>query len=130
LPISHQVDPQRRRVYSTVEGRVQLSEMIAMTEAVVADPDFRPGFSILSDHRRIEMPATPQQMQGLLEQLHKLSSRLGAGRWAVVTLKAASYGMMQMLRTLVPYRTGMEMEVFTTLEDAERWLDSAADGTE
>jgi hypothetical protein len=124
VPITYRIDPRRKRVYCTIEGTVELPEMVALVESVIGDPDFAPGFGILSDHRRVDRALTSAQLHGFLDFLSRVAERLQGSRFAVVTLKAASYAMMQVLRTLLPHRAGIPMEVFTTLQDAEAWLDA------
>jgi hypothetical protein len=122
LPIFYRMDAARRRVYSTLEGSVELHEMTGMIDAVVSDPLFVPGFTVLSDHRRVARPISSAQLHAFLGHL-AATERLAGTRWSVVTVQAASYAMMQLMRSLIPLYARLEIAVFTTVADAEAWLD-------
>jgi hypothetical protein len=119
------MDAERRRVYSTLEGSVELHEMTGMIDALVSDPRFTPGFTVLSDHRRVTRPISSAQLHAFMEHLAD-TERLAGTRWSVVTVQAASYAMMQLMRGLIPLYARLEIAVFTTVADAEAWLDRLA----
>ena len=82
---------------------------------------FQPGFGILSDHTEVGEPITTPQVMQLIEHFKTLSDVIAGARWAAVTSKPASYGMLRMISTLAE-SVPMEVEVFPTFEKAEAWL--------
>ncbi|MEJ2054430.1 MAG: hypothetical protein P8X42_10955, partial [Calditrichaceae bacterium] len=87
----------------------------------VNHPDFKPGFNVLSDHTQIKKSITTKQVQALSSHIQKLKPYLADTRWAVLTAKKSSYGMMRMLSVYLE-SIPVELEVFYKLEEAEAWL--------
>ena len=111
-----------------VSGRFGLDEIFDVVDAIVRDPDFEPGYSLRSDHRDIEEPSTVDQLQAMVSHRGKYTYKLERTHWAIVTQSAASYGMMRMLSVL-GQRAHLTIEVFSSLEAAESWLQSHAAAT-
>ena len=123
MPIRHWLDKERRRVHAVVTGRFTLAEIVAAIDAATSDPEFERGFDVLSDHTAVEEPLTPSQAEQMVAHLRTLSRQLVGARWAIVTRKPASYGMMRMLSVLAE-QVPMRVEVLNSLEEAEQWLGS------
>lgn len=127
MPITHEIDYTRARVHVEVVGAFELKDIRATMAACMADPRLPEAFTVLSDHRRIGRPMTPQQLDGLLAQLDQAPERFRGVRWAIVSGQSGSYAMMRLLSASAELRVGMRVRVFLDLEEAERWLDSGAD---
>lgn len=127
MPITWEIDYERARVFALVAGAVDLADMRATLVACMTDPRLAAEFSVLSDHRRIERPMTPQQLDGLLFEMERVPERARGIRWAIVTGQSASYAMMRLLSATAELRVGMRVGVFLDMEEAERWLDDDAD---
>ena len=54
--------------------------------------------------------------------LEKLSKYLACSKWAVVTKKEASFGMMRMLSVFLE-KIPIYLEIFKSIDEAEKWLD-------
>ena len=121
MPIKYRIDKGNRIIFAEVEGDFTLEDIIKTINSVVSDRDFRSGFNVLSDHRKIGEPATTQQMQGMAAHLESLSYAYGGTKWAMLVSKEASYGMMRMLSALVE-NVPIELRVFRDMEEALTWL--------
>lgn len=121
MPLRHHVDVKRRRVVATLSGEVSLAEMLDAITASVSHPDFEPGFDVYSDHTGITRVFTTDQARRLAGHLASLSEQMAGSRWAIVTDKEASFGMMRML-SVFAQEVPMELEVFRSPEEAEQWL--------
>jgi len=121
MPITNVIDEKAMRIFSTVSGDFSIEDIVTAISGSVQDPRFRPGFHILSDHTSVGTPLTPTQAKQMLAHMETLSKYLRDSRWAVVTTKAASYGMFRMASVLAE-RIPMEIQVFHTHGDAEAWL--------
>lgn len=122
MPIDHWIDAAAETVHARVTGTFTLQDMKDVIDATLANPAFRPGFGILSDHRSVEAAATPDQVHGFLAHLAARGAILSQSRWAVVAERPASIGMMRMMAALAAVRVPMRIEVFATVEAATRWL--------
>lgn len=121
MPLEYRIDRERRRIVVTVTGDFTMEEIVALIDTSTTDPDFEPGFDVLSDHTGVGRVITPAQAQGMVAHLRSISERVAYARWAVVATKAASYGMLRMVAALAE-AVPMTVEVFSTVEEAEAWL--------
>ena len=128
MPITHTVDLEERRVHVAVTGSFTLHDILEMLRAVLAVPEFGPGFQVLSDHRGIEHPATVRDVEDMLAFMRVSRDRFQDVRWAIVTQRPSSYAMMGMLSTLADLRVQMQVRVFTRVDEARRWLDEGRAG--
>ena len=122
MPISFEVDRERRRIRTTAEGSVTVADVAAHLEDLVeqgietfpelvdARPATRPGWYSADVRKAADLVAT---LGG--------SARLGPR--AVVVTRAAAFGMVRMLSVLLGAR--LRLEVFRDVASAEQWLDGA-----
>jgi hypothetical protein len=128
MPIETWIDTRKHRVHAILSGRVTLHEMIQAIDSSVEDSSFRNGIDIFSDHTRLEKPIETDQAQKLVTYLRKLKTHFVGSRWAVVTKMQASFGMMRMLSVLLE-KIPMELSVFYSFVEAERWLSLPKNGS-
>lgn len=121
MPIESHIDEERRCVVAKISGDFTLDEIVETIDRSVRDPRFRPGFAVLSDHTAVGEPLTPVQARRMVDHLESLANVMRGSRWAVVTTKAASFGMLRMVSALAE-RIPMEIRVFSSHQDAEAWL--------
>jgi hypothetical protein len=123
MPIEVRVDTNKYRVHAVLSGILTLHEMIQAVNTTVEDPAFRNGIDILSDHTRLEKPIETDEAKLLARHFQVLQEHFTGSRWAVVTKKEASYGMMRMLSVFLE-KVPMYLQVFYSFAEAERWLSS------
>ena len=104
-----------------MDGEVTVADLLDGVTTAVSDPRFERGFDVFSDHTEIEKVISPAQVHSLVDHLQKASASLAGARWAIVTVKPASYGMMRMLAVYAE-RVPMEIRVFLSHDEAEQWL--------
>lgn len=122
MPIRSWIEKDKRRVRSVVVGDFTMTDILATIRGALDDPEFEPGFDVLADHTDIGEPITTAQLDDMIRYLAE-SRKLTGSRWAVVTRKPASYGMMRMFSALAE-RIAIEVDVFETFDEAESWLAS------
>ncbi len=125
MPITHTVEPENCLVKLCVSGRLTVVESLAAVDEVVADPLFEPGYGILSDHRAIEEPATPELIRAMIGHMQARAAALGAARMAVIVSHPASFGMMRMLQARAE-GIGLPVRIFKDETAARRWLATPA----
>jgi len=123
MPVDFKIDTERRLVVATVFDEISDTDIIETLNSSVSDPDFEPGFNVLSDHTRITRPITTEQVKLMVGHMESLSDHLAGARWAIVTNSPASYGMMRMLSVFAE-RVPIELQVFRDADEANRWLAS------
>ena len=125
MPITHELDRERRLVRAVVRGDFTADDMLR-TVSDAARAAGEPGWNVLSDHREIGEPATREQLEQLVGHLAVQRRWFHGSRWAVVVARPASYGMMRMLQVLAE-RVPMTVRVFVDADRAERWALGATD---
>lgn len=128
MPITYQIEPDSGDIYVAVTGSFTTEEIISSLSQATAAPQFRPGCNILSDHRQIEIPITPQQLTLMIEHLRLLESKFRFSRWAIVATQPASYGMMRMFAVYAE-PLPLEIKVFRDYDAAQNWLNQSAGST-
>ena len=121
MPIQISIDSAHKRIHANLSGVVSFAEMANAINSVVDDPLFFSGMNILSDHTDREKPISTSTARALATHIEKLKERFSNSRWAVVTNKEASYGMMRMLSVFLE-KIPMELHVFYSKEEADVWL--------
>jgi hypothetical protein len=117
MPASYRIDVRAGVVYSVFEGHVTNEELLGHQQRLAVDPDFRPTMNHVIDTRGV----TDASVTAFGLRLLTSRSNLGPGsrRALVVGDATSSYArMFQVLRS----ESGADIEIFTTVEDAHRWL--------
>lgn len=122
MPITYTIDPLRQRVDAVLDGEVSIQEAIDVFGALVHAPELRPGFVILSDHRRLDRPFSPEEVHRLTDWMESHASVLHPTRWAAVVARPTSFGLMRMLSARAKLTAGIDVEVFLDLHAADTWL--------
>ena len=117
MPVSHHIDLRGGVVYSVFEGHVTNEELLDHQQRLGADPDFRPTLNHVIDTRAVEDVSVTAFGLRLLTTRSSLGP--GSRRAVIAGDASSSYArMFQILRS----QSGADIEVFSTVEDAHRWL--------
>jgi hypothetical protein len=123
MPYSHTIHPQEKYALMIAEGACDLDQTIVAMTSLAHDPEFRPGFGILADARRVEY--TPGA-----EETHQLAT-VASQRdvfldhpMAIVVSQDLNYGIARIFSALASLR-GATAEVFRDMEAARAWLTAA-----
>ena len=119
MPASYRIDLRAGVVYSVLEGHVTNEELLAKHQRMSADPDFRPTMNHVIDTRGI----TSVSVTALGVRLLTTTSSFGPGsRRALIASDAnPSSGYVRMFQALRS-QSGADIKIFSTVEDAHRWL--------
>ncbi len=121
MPIKYWIERERRRVRSVVTGDFTTEKIFQVLQEATTHEDFEVGFDVLSDHTQIGEPLTTPQAQQMTAYVENMKEVMGRSRWAVVTTKPSSYGMMRMLSAMLE-PVPIIIRIFDTLEEADDWL--------
>lgn len=125
MAVSYRVDHGQKRVWQVGRDAVDCADMFAVLDQVVAEGAWR--YATLADFRQATQAPDIADITRTTAHVQHLAAVHGPrGPVAlVVPPDSALLGMMQMYSTVA--RVGqVNVAVFTTTEDAERWL--AANG--
>lgn len=123
MPWTLHVNPARRLCTLVFEGTVGGSDVVAATEAISRDPDWRLGFSELWDGLAVTRSTLgSKELRDVAALEAAQGQREAGGRVALVTTSLAVRAGLVALLSL--YGTGHRPHrVFTTREEAEAWLE-------
>lgn len=111
-----------------IEGSMTSLEMTSTMREIATTPELPDGFTALSDHSRVERSISPSQIVELVAMMERYAPRFTGSRWAIVSTRPASYGMMRVLAARVPLAVSMQVKIFFDVRRATRWLDGDAAG--
>jgi hypothetical protein len=123
MGISFSIDPERGRLHLEIEGEFTTEEMVAVTRAFIESPDLPDGFTALSDHTQVARPLTSSQLLALVTVMEEHPKRFAEVRWAMVSTRPSSYGMMRVLAARAQLVLKMRVRIFFDVERATQWLD-------
>ena len=127
MGITFSMDPERGRVHMVIGGEFTSDEMLSTVRAVIASPALPDAFTVLSDHTRVERPLTSSQLVELVALMEEHAQRFAGVRWAIVSTRPASYGMMRVLAARAQLVLRMRVRIFFDVQRATQWLDAGAE---
>jgi len=119
------VDVPRRLVHITFDGTVNPATIAELRQAVLAHPDFDPGYDQLIDGRAVEKledvdAGTVRAMAGNREGVHEPGARR-----AFVMNSDLKFGLARIFELLANQRS-RGVRIFRDYDEAVRWLDEVA----
>ena len=118
----YRVDADRNLVSLYWNEFPSLEKLREVVEAVIADPEFRPGMSFLWDRKPgTPNPAGVEYIRDAAYYLQLLAENIGSHAWAIVAHNSADFGKARMLETMSD-QTKVTVRAFQSCGDAEEWL--------
>jgi hypothetical protein len=75
----------------------------------------------------VERALTSSQLLALVTLMEAHPERFTGARWAMVSTRPASYGMMRVLAARAQLVLGMRVRIFHDVLRAQQWLDAGAE---
>jgi TPR repeat protein len=129
MPITFQIDPERRIVFARGLGVLSDEDVFEYQRTVWSREDIR-GYNELIDMRGVEQIGLPSMDR--VRDLANLSAEMDAGargaKFAIVASSDLAFGLGRMYeayRGMNP-RSGKEVKVFRDPEEALKWLEEGA----
>ena len=103
-------------------GRVNILELKEIFFETVRHEDWRAGFNMLCDYRKIEkFDVTSKEIDEMTEWQASIDTLIGSGRCAVVATRDFVFGMNRMWEFLSADRA-QQIKVFRNVKEAVSWL--------
>jgi hypothetical protein len=119
MPVTYEIDKQRRLVISTVLDKLTVADALGHQEKLLKDPDFDPGFSQIID-------VTRATLSGLeASDIRKIAERnvfSPGSRRAIVVSTNLAFGFGRMFETLREGAGENGIRVFRDLDEAVDWI--------
>ncbi|NKB32166.1 MAG: hypothetical protein GKR91_03630 [Pseudomonadales bacterium] len=120
--MNYQIDQERRLLIATWRGRHDPLTIQNYVKALMADANFSKGFHYISDQRELETTPTKVSIETGIVFLKILLSKLGPYKYGIVSKKLGTYDLDH-LRSLMTHLPEIQVEEFTELDDAIRWVE-------
>jgi len=127
MAITYSIDAALGRLHMIVGAEFTTEEVISAMRGIIDNPALPDGFTAISDHTRVQRPVSSSQVVELVALMEQHGHRFAGVRWAIVSTRPASYGMMRVLAARAQLALGMSVAVFFDVPRAEEWLNGRAE---
>ncbi len=120
---TYEIDHATRTVQLTYRRQPEFTEWRALMTQILDDPQFRPGFNLLSDRRALTEAAAAGVIRNMALFVARHRKMFEGCRWAVVVApwQLAEYGMARMGSALFE-GSRVDLRAFTDFDVALHWL--------
>jgi hypothetical protein len=131
MSLEYSIYPEENLIRMRCAGEFTFDELIAHTERVNADEQFRPGMNTLGDYREARFTGEVSSMSDYVDHTVKLSGIRGKCKWAVMVRDESFKDLIAMFYLGAKKRgVGIETRAFRQEENALAWLRAEPDDAE
>lgn len=105
---------------------VDVTELRATFDEIVALPDFREGLKLIVDFRGGRTALSADDVRHLAEYAEHTDARWGTTKWLIIASADVTYGLSRMFVALAE-KLQVTTHVFRNLDAADDWLDMGRD---
>lgn len=120
MPVDHRLVLEQRLVVLTYAGSVTVAEWTEALQAVLAEPDYQPGFNLLVDRRASALP-TRAFADGVATFIRQHREQFRNARVAILVSDVAAFGMARM-QEMLNESLDLDTRAFKSEPDAYAWL--------
>jgi hypothetical protein len=121
MTVEFRVDKDEGIVYGTLTGEVDVDEVLAGLERIIASEEYRPGLNGITDLRAMKWESDQGDLRKLVHFLIENRKKIGKSRSAVVVSGDRTYGMSRMFEVFSE-QAPIKVRVFRDFDKAKRWL--------
>ena len=105
------------------EGDGDVMGIIAFLDDIIAHPRWKPGRSILLDHRDLKIDQiTTSGIKKVSDYFKSIGNELGTGKIALVMKREIDFGIARAWEILTDSDVDIRIHVFRRIEEAVDWL--------
>ncbi len=124
MPYTIRIFPEHALAVLTFTGEASGKTFMEAKQALLAHPDWRPGYDRLWNELGIEMVAAGYpEAKEYGRFTRSIAERVGSGRSAIVAAEPVHHRLNVLYKVLIPWQS----EVFHTVEEALAWLGKRLD---
>lgn len=121
MPMHYQIDSERGMLFIVSDGDTTQPERLAVMQAWLNDPEFRPGLRTLADFSNSgSVPSLPE-LEEIVGYLRRYADTIGQKKIAIVTGRPVSFGVARQFGALAPSGF-LTVRVFKDRDAALAWL--------
>jgi hypothetical protein len=124
MPMHYQIDSEHGMLFIVAAGDTTQPERIAVMQAWLTDPAFRPGMHTLADFSDSGDVPSLSDLEEIVGYIRRYANVIGQKKIAIVTKRPVSFGVARQFGALAPGGL-LTVRVFNDRDTALAWLAEA-----
>ncbi|MBK7142466.1 MAG: hypothetical protein IPH75_10335 [bacterium] len=117
------VDLEQQIVFSAYSGSITVDDVIAKTEAMLADPNYRPGMGAVCDYSNATVEWSLAEVDRFRVFMSKITAKAGQSKWAIIFPKGKDTTTARIFVALhSAFVNGIEIQIFRDQHSALNWV--------
>lgn len=122
---SLELDVARRCFTVITQGEGNAEGLMASMEAVAHHPQWRVGYSVLVDHRKLCLAELSNSgIENISHGFIELRKAFGDGRCAIVLAKDVDFGLARAWEMITADEVAMAIHIFRDIDKARCWIEA------
>lgn len=120
------IDQDQKIVFASYTGKIEVDDVIAKTDAMLADPTYRSGMGAVCDYSNGAVEWSLTDVDRFRVYMSKISSRAGRSHWAIIFPKGKDTTTARIFVALhSAFENGVEIQLFRDQHSALKWVKEA-----
>lgn len=122
----YQIDKALNIVFTAYNGNITVEDVIAKTNALIADPDFSPAMNSICDYTEATAVWTLAEVDRFRAYVQKLKEGTAHSKWALIFPKGKDTSTARIFVALQnAFTENLEVQIFRDRHSAMAWLADA-----
>ncbi len=123
-----QIDQDQKIVFASYTGKIEVDDVIAKTDAMLADPTYHPGMGAVCDYSDGAVEWSLAEVDRFRVYMSKISPKAGRSRWAIIFPKGKDTTTARIFVALhSAFENGIEIQLFRDQHSALKWVKEQSD---
>lgn len=117
------IDQDQKIVFASYSGNIDVDDVIAKTDAMLADPSYNPGMGAVCDYSNGSVEWSLAEVDRFRVYMSKISPKAGRSRWAIIFPKGKDTTTARIFVALhSAFENGVEIQLFRDQHSALQWV--------
>lgn len=126
----YRVDVDQKIVFANYTGEISVDDVIARTNAALADPNYQPGMSTVCDYSNASVEWSLAEVDRFRVFMTKVAGQAGKSKWAVIFPKGKDTTTARIFVALHnAFEAGIEVQLFRDQHSALAWVNAKTDSS-
>lgn len=118
-----QIDQDQKIVFASYTGSIEVDDVIAKTDAMLADPSYHSGMGAVCDYSNGHVEWSLAEVDRFRVYMSKISPKAGRSRWAIIFPKGKDTTTARIFVALhSAFENGVEIQLFRDQHSALQWV--------
>ncbi len=117
------IDQDQKIVFASYTGSIEVDDVIAKTDAMLADPSYQSGMGAVCDYSNGNVEWSLAEVDRFRVYMSKISPKAGRSRWAIIFPKGKDTTTARIFVALhSAFENGVEIQLFRDQHSALQWV--------